>query len=242
MSTQIATITTAGPRGIVLSSIEVGLRLARAVVTAGMQPKSFGTDEKAIAACFVAMQAGAELGLSPMASIQNIAVINGKPGIYGPAALGLVRSSGHLQSIHEEVVGSGESRAAVIDIQRKGEKPRRFTFSVQDAKRAKLWGKQGPWSEYPDRMLLARARGFALRDVFPDVLLGVSYTIEELTGGSIEAPHDLPAPATSTDRATDPVDADPVAPTQPAPADSGASQSAEATDYDGLIGDQEDEG
>ena len=46
-------------------------------------------------------------------------------------------------------------------------------FSMQDAKQAGLTGKQGPWSQYPRRMLQMRARAFALRDVFADVLRGV---------------------------------------------------------------------
>ena len=44
---------------------------------------------------------------------------------------------------------------------------------MEDAKRAGLYGKQGPWQQYPKRMLQMRARAWALRDVFPDVLRGV---------------------------------------------------------------------
>jgi hypothetical protein len=56
---------------------------------------------------------------------------------------------------------------------RKNRKPVVAKFSVEDAKRAGLWGKQGPWSAYPKRMMQMRARGFALRDAFPDVLKGL---------------------------------------------------------------------
>jgi hypothetical protein len=49
---------------------------------------------------------------------------------------------------------------------------------VEDAKRASLWGKSGPWTQYPKRMLQLRARGFALRDAFPDILRGL-VTAEE---------------------------------------------------------------
>jgi len=49
---------------------------------------------------------------------------------------------------------------------------------VEDAKRAGLWAKQGPWTAYPKRMMQMRARGFALRDAFPDVLKGM-ITAEE---------------------------------------------------------------
>jgi len=51
--------------------------------------------------------------------------------------------------------------------------------SVGDAKLASLWGKQGPWSQYPKRMLKFRARGFWLRDNFGDILKGMR-TVEEL--------------------------------------------------------------
>jgi len=178
--------------GVKFDSYENGWRLAQSIVAANMQPKSFGQGKQAACACFVAMQAGAEIGLSPMQSIQNIAVINGKPGIYGPAALALVEASGKLADIDEAVEGKGEERAAAVTLQRVGRKARTFRFSVADAKKAGLWGKSGPWTQYPDRMLLARARGFALRDVFPDVLLGCSHSIEELTEGAAEDVHSLP--------------------------------------------------
>jgi hypothetical protein len=67
---------------------------------------------------------------------------------------------------------------AVCVAKRKGRKPVTARFSVEDAKRAGLWGKQGPWSAYPKRMMQMRARGFALRDAFPDVLKGM-ITAEE---------------------------------------------------------------
>jgi hypothetical protein len=44
---------------------------------------------------------------------------------------------------------------------------------MDDAKAAGLQGKQGPWTQYPKRMRQMRARAFALRDVFPDVLRGL---------------------------------------------------------------------
>lgn len=44
---------------------------------------------------------------------------------------------------------------------------------MEDARKAGLAGKQGPWTSYPKRMRQMRARAFALRDVFPDVLRGM---------------------------------------------------------------------
>lgn len=64
-------------------------------------------------------------------------------------------------------------------LKRKGGNESFYRFTVRDAKRAGLWGKPGPWSQYPQRQLMFRARQFHLRDQFPDVLKGVK-TVDEL--------------------------------------------------------------
>jgi hypothetical protein len=120
---------------------------------------------------FVGIQWGLELGLKPLQALQNIAVINGKPSIYGDAMLALVRNSDHCEYVVEEF--DKANMTAVCKTKRKGQPEQVTTFSVDQAKVAKLWGKQGPWSQYPERMLQFRARGFALRDMFPDVLQGL---------------------------------------------------------------------
>jgi hypothetical protein len=127
-----------------------------------------------------AIQLGLEIGLTPMSALQNVAVINGRPGIYGDAALALVRASGKCESYTQNYVGEGEHRKAVV-VSKRVDSPEPITseFGVADAKRAGLWGKQGPWSQYPDRMLLFRARGFNLRDNFGDILKGL-HSLEEL--------------------------------------------------------------
>lgn len=200
MSTNVATLPGAGQavtapryRGVVLEGMDDSLRMAKVIVASGMAPKSYFTNANVdpVAAVFTAMQLGAEIGLTPMAAVQNIAVINGKPGLYGPAMLAVVEASGLLKSIDEGVEGEGDARHGYCVVERVGRKPKRVEFSAADAKRAKLINKPGPWSEYPDRMLVARARSFALRDVFPDVLLGLAHSAEEL--GDIAG--DTPAPA-----------------------------------------------
>jgi len=122
----------------------------------------------------VAVQWGLEIGLAPMQALQNISVINGKPSVYGDAALALVQASPVCEDVQEYVEGEGTTNPIAVCIAiRKGRKPVTVKFSVEDARRAGLWGKQGPWTQYPKRMLQMRARGFALRDAFPDVLKGL---------------------------------------------------------------------
>lgn len=117
----------------------------------------------------VAIQYGSELGLSPMQALQNISIINGKPCLWGDAMLALVKANKTFVNMHEEV----KSGVACCVVERKNQEPVERTFSIDDAKKAGLWGKQGPWTQYPNRMLQMRARSFALRDSFPDVLKGL---------------------------------------------------------------------
>jgi hypothetical protein len=126
----------------------------------------------------LAIQMGSEIGLAPMQSLQNISVINGRPAVWGDAVLGLCRQSAVCKDIIEAVAGEGERMVATCTAIRVGSEPVVRSFSVEDAKKAGLWGKAGPWQQYPRRMLQMRARGFAVRDCFPDVLRGL-ITAEE---------------------------------------------------------------
>ena len=127
----------------------------------------------------VAIQWGNEIGLAPMQALQNISVINGKPSVYGDAAMALVQAHPACEGVEEFFEGEGTPNPVAVCIaHRKGRKPVTAKFSVEDAKRAGLWNKQGPWTSYPKRMLQMRARGFALRDAFPDALKGLITTEE----------------------------------------------------------------
>jgi len=166
-----------GASGVQLTSLEDAFRFAKAIVSSGFAPRGMEKPESVL----VALQWGAELGLTPMAALSNIAVVNGRPSLFGDAALALVRSSGQLESYSEEEVGERgkDSFGYKITAKRRGFDPQSETFTTADAKTAKLWGKSGPWTEYPTRMLKFRARGFLLRDVFGDVLKGLR-TMEEV--------------------------------------------------------------
>lgn len=149
----------------------------------------------------LAVQLGSELGLAPMQSLQNVATINGRPAVYGDALIGLCRQSSVCKDIEERIEGDGDGMVAWCKATRVGAAPVTHSFSVTDAKKAALWGKAGPWTQYPKRMLQMRARGFALRDAFPDVLRGL-ITAEEAAdtpadtfkGTTIEAEPEAAAP------------------------------------------------
>jgi len=164
-------------QGFAPVTLDEAMRFSEMLSKSQMVPKQYqGKPEDVL----VALQWGRELGLAPLQALQNIACINGKPSVYGDAAMALVQASPVCEGVDETFEGeegSGEF-AAVCVAKRKGRNPVIARFSVGDAKRAGLWGKAGPWQAYPKRMLQMRARGFALRDAYPDVLKGL-ITAEE---------------------------------------------------------------
>ena len=163
--------------GVKLTTFEDCYRFATVVFKGGFAPKNLENPE----AVAIAIQYGMEVGLSAMQAIQNVAPINNKPAIYGDAALGLVMSKDILEDFEECFTGTfpNDDCTAVCRAKRKGVPTEfRYTFSVADARRAKLWNKPGPWTQYPQRMLQMRARGFLLRNAAPDALKGL-ITVEE---------------------------------------------------------------
>ena len=164
--------------GLEMSSLDQMLTFAEYVAKSPFCPKGMTKPGDIV----VALQMGAEIGLPPMSALQNTAVINGRPGIYGDAALALVRASGLLEYYKEEMIGnktSGDDYSCKVTVKRFGYEEATEEFTIDDAKRAGLWNKAGPWTQYPKRMLKFRARGFILRDHFGDVLKGFK-TTEEL--------------------------------------------------------------
>ena len=123
----------------------------------------------------ICMQIGYELGLSIVQSLQYIAVINGKPCVWGDGLLAVAMSSPHYEYHKEWLEGKCEDETLVAYclVKRKGSPEYTKSFSVKDAIKANLWKKTGVWSNYPSRMLQMRARGFAIRDQFADALSGI---------------------------------------------------------------------
>lgn len=168
-------------QGMIPRTIDEAWRLADGLSGSGMVPKDMANKPKAV---FAAIILGAELGLPPMSACQNICVINGRPTLWGDAMLGVVQRSGQFDAsaFKEGYVGAAgkDDFAAFTELRRVGSNNTvRVEFSIADAKKAGLWGKSGPWTQHPKRMLKYRARSFALRDTFADVLKGL-YTVEEM--------------------------------------------------------------
>jgi len=164
-------------RAIIPTDFESAYRLANVVFTAGMAPTSLNSVEK----CTVAILHGLELGLRPMAALQSIAIVNGMPALYGDGLVALVRGSGLLEDMIETCEHDKDGPTiAVCQVKRRDQATWiGHSFTRPEAQRAGLWKKQGPWTQYPQRMMQMRARSWALRDAFADVLRGIR-SAEEL--------------------------------------------------------------
>lgn len=177
-------------RGIEITTAADLMQFAAMIAGSDLAPKDYRGKPANV---FVAVEMGRALGLRAMQSLLAICVINGRPSIYGDAFLALARASGLVEEHHEELIGAPyeDDYHAVVTTTRRGCKPHVQTFSVGDAKQAKLWKKQGPWLDYPKRMLVCRARAWAVRDVYGDVLSGLSIAEEVM---------DYPRPTTTEQR------------------------------------------
>ncbi|MDY7025982.1 MAG: hypothetical protein SVC26_06555 [Pseudomonadota bacterium] len=150
-----------------VKSLEEAQQMAHIITSTSICPKDYiGKSGDAL----VAMMLGSEMGLNPIQALQNIAVINGRPSLWGDAMLALVQNHPAFVSIEETF--NPDTMTASCTVVRKGGKPHTCTFSQEDAVLAGLWGRN-TWKQYPKRMLQMRARGFALRDQFADALNGL---------------------------------------------------------------------
>lgn len=156
------------------AKFEVAKRIAHTLAMSDLVPDAYrGRPNN----CFVAINMGAELGMEPFQAIQSIAVIDGKPCLYGDGLIGVVRSSPLCMWIEESLSDDGKS--ATCRTQRKGDpNPITATYSMADAMLAGIDSKKN-WKKHPKRMLQMRARAYCLRDAYPDILKGLG-VVEEM--------------------------------------------------------------
>jgi hypothetical protein len=167
---------------------EIAKRIAHSLAHSNLVPEAYmGRPND----CFVAINMGAEIGLEPFQAIQSIAVIDGKPCLYGDGLIGVVRASPKCEWIEEEI--SSDGKAATCRTQRKGDRnPIERIYTMTDAMLAGIDSRKN-WQKHPKRMLQMRARAYCLRDAYPDVLKGLG-VVEEMVDHE-----DTPAPVTSYD-------------------------------------------
>jgi hypothetical protein len=148
-------------------------------------PKALRNNPAAITA---ALLYGAEVGLGPMQSLAKIAVIDGRPALAAEAQRALILHAGHELFVEE----STNSRCTIGGRRRDSDTTSRVTWTLDDAKRAKISGRPA-WQAYPRQMLLARASAELARAIFADVIGGMP-ALEELDDVDTLDPSDPETP------------------------------------------------
>jgi hypothetical protein len=160
------------PFNFVPTTLKEAQEYATIFANSGLCPESYRGRPNDI---LIVWQLGKEIGLDKMQSLRTLGCINGMPFAYGDGQLALVKRHRDFIDMHEWFEGELEkgTLTAFCTITRRNQEPVTQKFSIEDAKRAGLWGKKGTWTLYPRRMLQHRARGFAAKDAFPDALYGL---------------------------------------------------------------------
>jgi hypothetical protein len=94
-------------QGFAPVTLDEAMRFSEMLSKSQMVPKAYqGKPEDVL----VAVQWGKELGLAPLQALQNIACINGKPSVYGDAAMALVQASSCLRGDRGVLRGGGHAQ------------------------------------------------------------------------------------------------------------------------------------
>jgi hypothetical protein len=150
-------------------------------VKSGMFP-----DIKAQAQAVVKILAGKELGLSPLESMTNIYIVNGKVALQAKVIAALIKKSGKYDYVVEK---QDDQECVIAFFQCNGQRHEigKSSFTIKDAARAGIVNKDS-WKNYPKNMLFARALSNGARFYCPDVYS--AYTPEELENGKVIAPQE----------------------------------------------------
>jgi len=183
--------------GLVLHTLTDYKLAAEVFVASRLAPVTF----KSVPEMVVAFTIGAELGLGPWQSLQQLHVDEkGRVAISGVAMGALIRKSKMSRWLSQEYEGEFEDDnfKAVVKSERTDSEPgheNRSEFSIADAKVAGLWkhDKKPTWNKYAKDMLMWRALGRHARMFYPDVLCGL-YTNEELDHITPDAAYDTQTP------------------------------------------------
>lgn len=177
-----------GKGGIEFSDLEGLYRYSEMVVKTSLCPNDVlmykdengkmvrRTPENAAVEALVRIQMGLEVGLKPMFALRNVAVINGRPSIWGNGLRALVQSNPQCEQYSEGFTGEEGTNdfAAFCTIKRTGHEPMTMTFSKQDAITAGLWG-VNVWKKFPKDMMRGKAMSRCCQATFADALGGLMW-------------------------------------------------------------------
>ena len=147
-------------------------RIGTALCQTAFVPQAFrGKPEEAAAAILY----GDEIGFTPTQALQNIYVISGKPSMYARSMVALVLHHGHevwtVEKSPGKVTVAGRRKGSSHTIEE--------TWTTARAEKAGYTNNK-KYTTDPEAMLYARAASDVCRQIAPDALAGLAYSVEEL--------------------------------------------------------------
>lgn len=141
--------------------------------------------------CLIALELATRIGIPPLAVMQNLAVVKGKPSWSGQACTMLVKASGQFINPTPVYFGAegSDDRGCYLTATRTtdGKTVCGTKITIQMAK-AEGWTSNPKWRNMPDQMLAYRAAAFFARVYCPDALMGVQTTEEIYDVDAAHAP------------------------------------------------------
>lgn len=176
MTTDIIQTTTAFSNA---ASFESAQRMALALVSSNIVPEQYrGKDN--IGNAIVALEMAQRIGASPLAVMQNLNIIHGRPSWSSTFIIAALNSCGRFAPVRFEVTGDGDDRSCIAwTTDKTGERLEGPPASIAMAKAEGWYAKNGSkWKTMPELMLRYRAAAFFGRLYAPDVLNGMHATEE----------------------------------------------------------------
>ncbi len=161
-------------------------RVAKMFSSSDLVPDAF---KGKIANCTIALEMAHRMGANPMAVMQNLYIVHGRPGWSAQFIIACLNQCGKFSPLRFEMTGEGDKRTCIawaieLSTNERLEGPQ---VSIQMAKDESWYSKNGSkWKTMPELMLRYRAATFFGRLYAPDLLMGMQ-TAEEL--------HDVGRPA-----------------------------------------------
>ena len=106
----------ANRQGFAPATVTEAIQFSEMLANSNMVPKQYMGKPQDIMVC---IQWGMEMGLAPMQALQNIAVINGKPSVYGDAMMALVQASPVCDGVEESIEDEGTSNPVAVCVARR---------------------------------------------------------------------------------------------------------------------------
>lgn len=159
-------------------SFELLQRQAKLLSSSELVPKEF---QGKLANCVIALEMANRIGASPMAVLQNLYIVHGKPSWSSQFIIAALNSTGAFSPLRFSITGEGEKRTCIAWAVEKetGERLESPPVSIEMAKKEGWLTKSGSkWQTMPELMLRYRAATFFGRLYAPQILMGMR-TMEE---------------------------------------------------------------